>query len=164
MNSISQERIMRHQPEDEDPQLRVLYELCSIIIHTLKFPPLPFPFTTPYPYSSSDATASSSSDATASSSSMPPSKRQPWWTTLTPSQDSPATFASLFLGICLALMLFGSVTFFVGFLLLPWVILLVLVFYVAALVSYLSLLGRFILGSIMFHNNVPRALDLSSYR
>ncbi|XP_061354181.1 uncharacterized protein LOC133298823 isoform X2 [Gastrolobium bilobum] len=135
MNSISQERIMRHQPEDEDPQLRVLYELCSIIIHTLKFPPLPFPFTTPYPYSSSDATASSSSDATASSSSMPPSKRQPWWTTLTPSQDSPATFASLFL-----------------------------VFYVAALVSYLSLLGRFILGSIMFHNNVPRALDLSSYR
>ncbi|XP_027351170.1 uncharacterized protein LOC113862279 [Abrus precatorius] len=112
-----------HEIEGEDHQSRVLYELCSVIIHTLKFPPLPFPFPTSYPYSST-ATASSSS-------SLPHPKRQPWWTTLESSHDSTAAFASLFLGISLALMLFGSVTFLGGLLLLPWVTLLVLVFYVA---------------------------------
>ncbi|KAK2359976.1 hypothetical protein P8452_64089 [Trifolium repens] len=122
---------MIHQ-EEEDQPTKALYELCSMIIYTLKFPP--------YPYSSTSTASSSSSS----------SKRQPWWmTTLqTSSQDSPAAFASLFLGICLAFMLFGSVTFLIGLLLLPWITLLVLVFYVAAFVSNLSLFCRFIVGSI----------------
>jgi len=133
---ISKDRIMIHQNK-EDQQSKVLYELCSMIIHTLKFP-LPSPLYTPHPYSSTSIASSSSS-----------SKRQPWWTTTlsTSPKDSPAAFASLFLGICLALMLFGSVTFLIGLLLLPWITLLVLVFYVAAFVSNLSLLGRFIVGS-----------------
>ncbi|CAJ2669520.1 unnamed protein product [Trifolium pratense] len=129
---------MIHQGEEDQPS-KALYELCSMIIYTLKFPP--------YPYSSTSTASSSSSS---SSSSLSISKRQPWWmTTLrTSSQDSPAAFASLFLGICLAFMLFGSVTFLIGLLLLPWITLLVLVFYVAAFVSNLSLFGRFIVGSI----------------
>ncbi|GAU36467.1 hypothetical protein TSUD_166330 [Trifolium subterraneum] len=132
---------MIHQEEVEDDQpSKALYELCSMIIYTLKFPP--------YPYSSTSTASSSSSSS--SSSSVSSSKRQPWWMTMlqTSTQDSPAAFASLFLGICLAFMLFGSVTFLIGLLLLPWIILLVLVFYVAAFVSNLSLFGRFIVGSI----------------
>ncbi|KEH21983.1 transmembrane protein, putative [Medicago truncatula] len=130
---------MIHQNED-DQQSKVLYELCSMIIHTLKFP-LPSPrYSTQHPYSSTSIASSSSSSS---------SKRQPWWTTTlsTSPKDSPAAFASLFFGICVALMLFGSVTFLIGLLLLPWITLLVLVFYVAAFVSNLSLLGRFIVGS-----------------
>lgn len=131
---------MRQQEEAEDNQSRVLYELCSMIIHTLKFPPLPFPFPTPHPYPNSSAPSSSSS--------LPPLKRQqPWWWT---SFTSPASFATLFLGISFSLMLLGSVIFLVGLLLLPWVTLLVLLFYVAAFVSNLFLLVRFILGSISF--------------
>ncbi|KAG4915473.1 hypothetical protein JHK87_053030 [Glycine soja] len=136
---------MRRQVDAEDHQLRVLYELCSLIIHTLKFPPLPYPFPTSYPCSSSRA-----------SSSLSQSRRHHWWTTLATSQDSPAAFASLFLGMSLSLMLLGAVTFLVGLLLLPWVTLLVLVFYVAALVSNLSVLGRFILGSITLQRDLPR--------
>lgn len=140
--------MIRNQIEAEDyHQSRVLYELCSIIINTLQFPPLPFYIPTPYSYSSAAAATSSSSASTSSpsSSSLPPYKRQPWWTTLsTSSEDSPAAFASLFLCISLALMLFGSVTFLIGFLLLPWITLLVVVLYVAALVSNLSVLGRLI--------------------
>lgn len=50
--------------------------------------------------------------------------------------------ASLMLGISLALMLCGSVTFFIGFMLLPWVIGLVMVFYFVGLVTSISVLGR----------------------
>jgi len=57
-------------------------------------------------------------------------------------QITPAGFASLLLGISVALMLCGSVTFFIGFMLMPWVLGLVMVFYVAAVVSALSVLGR----------------------
>jgi hypothetical protein len=60
-------------------------------------------------------------------------------------QISPVGFASLMLGISLALMLCGSVTFFIGFLLMPWVLGLVMVFYVAGIVSSLSMLGRSLL-------------------
>ncbi|KAM5568257.1 hypothetical protein ABKV19_016028 [Rosa sericea] len=60
-------------------------------------------------------------------------------------QISPAGFAALMLGISMALMLCGSVTFFIGFLLMPWVLGLVMVFYVAGVVSSLSVLGKSIL-------------------
>lgn len=60
-------------------------------------------------------------------------------------QITPAGFASLLLGMSLALMLCGSVTFFIGFMLMPWVLGLAMVFYVVGLVSTLSMLGRAIL-------------------
>lgn len=60
-------------------------------------------------------------------------------------QLTPAGFASLLLGISLAMMLCGSVTFFIGFLLMPWVIGLVVVFYFVGIVSSLSMIGRAIL-------------------
>lgn len=62
-----------------------------------------------------------------------------------PAQITPAGFASLLLGISVALMLCGSVTFFIGFVLMPWVLGLVMMFYVAGIVSSLSVLGRSIL-------------------
>ncbi|KAL5975389.1 hypothetical protein ACLOJK_019711 [Asimina triloba] len=58
---------------------------------------------------------------------------------------SPAAFASLLLGIALALMLCGSVTFVIGFILMPWVLGLIMVFYVVGFVANLSVLGRAIL-------------------
>lgn len=60
-------------------------------------------------------------------------------------QITPAGFAAFVLGISVALMLCGSVTFVIGFMLMPWVIGLVMVFYVAGVVSFLSVLGRSIL-------------------
>lgn len=58
---------------------------------------------------------------------------------------SPVGLASLLLGASLALMLCGSVTFMIGFILMPWVIGLVMVFYLVGIVSNLSGLGRAIL-------------------
>ncbi|OAY69528.1 hypothetical protein ACMD2_12421 [Ananas comosus] len=62
-----------------------------------------------------------------------------------PARVTPAGFASLLLGASLALMLCGSVTFVIGFILMPWVIGLVMVFYFVGVVSSLSGLGRAIL-------------------
>ncbi|OIV97474.1 hypothetical protein TanjilG_10998 [Lupinus angustifolius] len=61
-------------------------------------------------------------------------------------QITPASFASLLLGISLAMMLCGSVTFFIGFMLMPWVIGLAMLFYLAGIVSTISALGRSILS------------------
>lgn len=58
------------------------------------------------------------------------------------SQITPAGFASMLLGISLALMLCGSITFLLGFLLMPWVLGLVMLFYVCGIVSSLTMLGR----------------------
>lgn len=63
------------------------------------------------------------------------------------SQVSPAEFASLFLGVSLALMLFGSITFIIGFILMPWVIGLVFLFYLAGFLSRLSELAQSFFGS-----------------
>ncbi|KAL0814566.1 LOW QUALITY PROTEIN: hypothetical protein Bca101_071009 [Brassica carinata] len=54
----------------------------------------------------------------------------------------PSGFASLLLGISVALMLCGSLTFFIGFLLFPWVLALIIVFYVAGIVSAISIAWR----------------------
>ncbi|XP_010112383.2 uncharacterized protein LOC21394073 isoform X1 [Morus notabilis] len=115
--------------KDEDQQSRVFHELSSMIIHILKLPPLPIPFTI----------RTSSSSASASTS------RQP-------AAASPTAFASLFLGISLALMLFGSVTFAIGFVLMPLVMGLVLLFYALEILFNLSELGR----SILFPASSPR--------
>ncbi|KAI4382535.1 hypothetical protein MLD38_008488 [Melastoma candidum] len=58
---------------------------------------------------------------------------------------TPAGFASLMLGMSLALMFCGSVTFFIGFMLMPWVLCLVVFLYLAGIVSALSFLGRSLL-------------------
>lgn len=107
--------MMRRQ---QDQQSRVLYELSSLVLNILRSPPSPIPFSDPSP-------------------AMPPARSSPPAT-----QISPAGFASLLLGISLALMLCGSVTFFIGFILMPWVLGLVMVFYVAGIVSTISMLGR----------------------
>ncbi|KAG7029116.1 hypothetical protein SDJN02_10301 [Cucurbita argyrosperma subsp. argyrosperma] len=74
-------------------------------------------------------------------SSIPFSDHSP----VVPTQMTPAGFASLLLGMSLALMLCGSVTFFIGFMMMPWVIGLVMFFFVAAVVSSLFMIGRSIL-------------------
>ena len=74
-------------------------------------------------------------------SSIPFSDHSP----VVPTQMTPAGFASLLLGMSLALMLCGSVTFFIGFMMMPWVIGLVMFFFVAAAVSSFFMIGRSIL-------------------
>ncbi|XP_004502276.1 uncharacterized protein [Cicer arietinum] len=110
----------RHQ---EDEQSRALYELSAIVLNLLRSPPIPFNFSD-HPLDQ-------------------PLRRSP------PPQISPTGFASLLLGISMALMLCGSVTFFIGFVLMPWVIGLVILLYVAGIVSTLSDLGRSILCYVL---------------
>ncbi|KAH7518916.1 hypothetical protein FEM48_Zijuj09G0221900 [Ziziphus jujuba var. spinosa] len=113
----------------EDQQSRILYDLTSMIIAILKSPPLPcIPIPTPY-----------------TGVGVEPSSPSSRINVVVSQTSSPTSFASLFLGISLALMLFGSVTFVIGFLLIPFVIGLVMVFYVFEIVSNLSQLGRSIL-------------------
>ncbi|KAJ7957538.1 Transmembrane protein [Quillaja saponaria] len=113
----------------QDQQSRVFYELSALVLNLLRSPPTPISFSDQHPVVTPV---------------MPPvvsSSRRSQAT----NQISPAGFASLLLGISLSLMLCGSVTFFIGFILMPWVLGLVMVFYVAGIVSTLSILGRSIL-------------------
>ncbi|KAK4410016.1 hypothetical protein Sango_0074600 [Sesamum angolense] len=100
---------------EEDEQTRGLQELRSMIFHILRSPPLPISFPTFSLLSSWS------------------SQRQ---------QISPAAFGLLFTGISIALMLFGIVTFLIGFVLMPLVFMLVLLFYFAGIVSKLLEIGR----------------------
>lgn len=109
----------------QDQQSRVLYELSALVLNLLRSPPVAVP------YSDNSPVVSSSRRPPATATTMP--------------QISPAGFASLLLGISLALMLCGSVTFFIGFMLMPWVIGLVLLFYFVGIISSLSVLGRALL-------------------
>ncbi|GAB4828605.1 hypothetical protein Ancab_018267 [Ancistrocladus abbreviatus] len=109
----------------QDQQSRVFYELSSLILNILRSP------TTTIQFSHYVPPEPSSRRRAVTEAAMPP--------------ISPAGFASLLLGISLALMLCGSLTFFVGFMLMPWVLGLVMVFYFVGFVSSLSVLGRSIL-------------------
>lgn len=109
----------------QDQQSRVFYELSALVLNLLRSPPVSVP------YSDNSPVVSSSRRPPATATPMP--------------QISPAGFASLLLGISLALMLCGSVTFFIGFMLMPWVIGLVLLFYFVGIISSLSVLGRALL-------------------
>nr|XP_010909205.1 uncharacterized protein LOC105035356 [Elaeis guineensis] len=120
----------------EDQTSRLFYELCALLLTILRSPHLAIP----------------SSDA--SPAEAPPSPRPPLAAAAAAAarsrvarrpQVSPVGFASLLLGASLALMLCGSVTFVIGFILMPWVIGLVMVFYFVGIVSNLSGLGRAIL-------------------
>ncbi|MCL7027675.1 hypothetical protein MKW94_021766 [Papaver nudicaule] len=99
--------------EEQDQQSRVFSELSSLIHGILKYP--------------SSCTTSSSGSVV-----VTPNNRQ----------VSAAGFASLLLGVSLSLMLCGSVTFVIGFILMPWVLGIVLVFYLVGVVSALSSFGR----------------------
>ncbi|XP_076934014.1 uncharacterized protein LOC143600121 [Bidens hawaiensis] len=81
----------------------------------------------------------------------PPSSIQYSGEVSTPRRITPAGLASMLLGVSLALMFCGSITFFIGFLLMPWVIGLVMLLYVAGIVSSLSILGR----AIFCHTLAP---------
>lgn len=111
-----------------EQQSGAIYELCSMITQILKSPP-PIPIPIP-----------SSHDTSSSSSSRP-------HTHVMFSRVSYAAFATLFLGISLALMLVGSVTFIIGFVIMPWVICLLAVFHFVAVVSTFSELWRSFIGS-----------------
>lgn len=103
----------------QEQQSRVFYELCALLLTILRPPPPPplsFAVASPPPF-------------------LP--ARRP--------EISPLGFASLLLGISLALMLCGSVTFVIGFILMPWILGLVMILYFLGLVSNLSGLGRAIL-------------------
>lgn len=110
--------MMRRQNQDQ--QSRVLDELSALVFNLLRSPSTPISFSDQFPVPSTSV------------------RRRL-------SEITPGEFASLLLGISLALMLCGSVTFFIGFLLMPWVLGLVMVFYVAGIVSTVSMLGRSIL-------------------
>ncbi|XP_047973744.1 uncharacterized protein LOC125216151 isoform X2 [Salvia hispanica] len=73
------------------------------------------------------------------------------WDALSFQSMTPAGFASLLLGISLSLMLCGSVTFFLGFMLMPWVLGLVVFLYFVGIVSSISMIGR----AILCHNPAP---------
>lgn len=109
----------------EHPQSGVFYEISSLLLKILRSPPPPVPF--------SDHVLELSSAISSSSRILPSS------------QITPAGFAALLLGISLALMLCGSVTFFLGFMLMPWILVLVMICYVVGIVSTLSMLGRSLL-------------------
>ncbi|KAJ6945650.1 hypothetical protein NC651_000647 [Populus alba x Populus x berolinensis] len=109
--------MMRRQNQDQ--QSRVFEELSALVLNLLRSPtPVSFSDQIPMP-------------------TTPVRRRLP--------EITPAGFASLLLGMSLTLMLCGSVTFFIGFLLMPWVLGLVMVFYVAGIVTTISMLGRSLL-------------------
>ncbi|XP_030459849.1 uncharacterized protein LOC115680223 [Syzygium oleosum] len=127
--------VRRQQP---DRQSRAFCELSAFVLNLLRSPPTPVSFSDQSP-----AAAAAAAEGSSSSSSSRGSV----------AQITPAGFASLMLGISLALMLCGSVTFFIGFMLMPWVLGLVMLLYVAGIVSSLSVLGR----SILYYATGPPA-------
>ncbi|EPS57237.1 hypothetical protein M569_17583, partial [Genlisea aurea] len=58
---------------------------------------------------------------------------------------TPAGFACLLLGVSVALMLCGSVTFFLGFMLMPWVVGSVVFVYFVGVISSISVIGKAIM-------------------
>ncbi|CAN0896110.1 hypothetical protein LINGRAHAP2_LOCUS18273 [Linum grandiflorum] len=121
-------RQQQQQHQHQDQYSRVFFELSTLVFNLLRSPPATIPFADQL-----DATAPPLS---VSSSSRSRQRSPPQ------SKITPAGFASLLLGVSLAMMLCGSVTFFIGFMLMPWVLGLVMVFYVAGIVSMISMLGR----------------------
>uniref|UniRef100_A0A7C9A1I8 Transmembrane protein n=1 Tax=Opuntia streptacantha TaxID=393608 RepID=A0A7C9A1I8_OPUST len=128
-----------HNHHHHQQQSGVLYELSSLILNILRSPPSPAIHLSDHLQSPSPS----------SSEALAPRRGAP------PPQITPSGFASLMLGISLALMLCGSVTFFIGFMLLPWVVGLVMVFYFVGLVSSLSVLGRAFLCYAMSPSSPP---------
>ncbi|XP_042414209.1 uncharacterized protein LOC122002894 isoform X1 [Zingiber officinale] len=113
----------------DDQLSRLIHELCSLLAGLMQAP----------------------------QPALPPADAPPALMRRPPQRMSPAGFASLLLGASLALMLCGSVTFVIGFMLMPWVIGLVMVFYFAGMLSNLSGMGR-----AVFCPSSPK--EMSGYR
>ncbi|KAF8090895.1 hypothetical protein N665_0462s0032 [Sinapis alba] len=117
--------MMRRERDEESS--RAFYDLSALVLSLLRSPPMPISLPDQFP-----------------DSVHPLQHRYSPSTHITPSG-----FASLLLGISVALMLCGTVTFFIGFLLLPWVLALIMVFYVAGIVSAISMTGRSLLCYVL---------------
>ncbi|XP_022134096.1 uncharacterized protein LOC111006451 [Momordica charantia] len=104
---------------------RASYQLSSMIVDVLRIPPFPIPIL------ASSLTAGSF-----------PSKHSLLALT---SSASPAVFASLFIAISMALILFGTIALMIGFLLVPLLITVLLLFYFFNVVSILSNFARSLL-------------------
>lgn len=129
--------MMRRQRDQQ--QSRVFYDLSALVLNLLRSPPMPISIPDQFP--DPPARIRSPSHRFSSSPSM--------------AHISPSGFASLLLGISVALMLCGSVTFFIGFLLMPWVLALIMVFYVAGIVSAISMVGRSVLCYVLTPPSPP---------
>lgn len=116
---------MRGQQQQQDQNSRVFCELSALVFNLLRSHPTPVSFPDRAPI------------VPVRPSESPLARRSS-----TAGQITPAGFAALLLGISVSLMLCGSVTFFLGFMLMPWVIGLVMVLYVAGVVTSLSVIGR----------------------
>jgi len=122
---------------NQDQQSKIICELSSLVFNLLQFPPTPLSFSDRAPIMPVPPSVSSLRRSMAAN------------------HITPAGFVSLLLGISMALMLCGSVTFVIGFMLLPWILGLVMVFYVAGIVSSLSVLGRSILCFVSPRKDFP---------
>ncbi|KAL3835714.1 hypothetical protein ACJIZ3_010450 [Penstemon smallii] len=116
----------RSEPENQyDYHTKIFYELSALVLNMMRCPPPPMEY--------SEALIQRSGRSSVE-------------------QMTPAGLASLLLGISLALMLCGSVTFFIGFILMPWVIGLVMFLYFVGMVSGISMIGKAIFS---YNNNNP---------
>lgn len=104
---------------DDDAHPNLILELCSLVFTLLRFPHLVAAGPSSFPPSPSHCRISPTAARP-----MPPM--------------TPAAFASLLLGASLALMVCGSVTFVIGFILMPWVLGIVMVFYFLGIVSNIT--------------------------
>ncbi|KAF8107935.1 hypothetical protein N665_0116s0137 [Sinapis alba] len=118
--------MMRRRQRDQEPS-RAFYDLSALVLTLLRSPPMPISLPDHFPDS--------------------PVRTRPRFSSSL--SISPSGFASLLLGVSVALMLCGSVTFFIGFLLLPWVLALIVVFYVAGIVSAISMAGKALLCYVL---------------
>lgn len=115
----------RQQHNHQDYQTRAFYELSSLVLNIIRSPP--------------------------TSADQSPADQRRRWEGPSFQNITPAGFASLLLGISLSMMLCGSVTFFLGFMLMPWVLGLVVFLYFVGIVSSISMIGR----AILCHNSAP---------
>lgn len=118
----------RQHQNQQDYQSKIFYELSALVLNIMRSPPMSVDFPDQAP-----AIQRRVRDG--------PSFQQ----------ITPAGFASLLLGVSLSLMLCGSVTFFLGFILMPWVLGLVIVLYFVGVISSISMIGR----AIFCHNTAP---------
>ncbi|KAL6570898.1 hypothetical protein OROGR_000448 [Orobanche gracilis] len=119
----------QHQQHQQDYQSKILYELSALVFNILRSPQPSVDFSDQHPVVSRRRRTEGPSFQ----------------------QISPAGFASLLLGISLSLMLCGSVTFLLGFILMPWVLGLVIFLYFLGIVSSISMIGR----AILCHDSAP---------
>ncbi|KAL6529078.1 hypothetical protein OROHE_014822 [Orobanche hederae] len=119
----------QQQQHQQDYQSKILYELSALVFNILRSPPPSVDFSDQDPAVSQRRRMEGPSFQ----------------------HITPAGFASLLLGISLSLMLCGSVTFFLGFILMPWVLGLVIFLYFWGIVSSISMIGR----AILCHDSAP---------